>query len=64
LAQLLLGPQKGKIKRVYLSSEAASALNKMQPDKKGPRVGEAVDVKGVEDLETLLRELWPSLFAS
>jgi len=62
LAQLLLGPQHGRIKRVFISTEAVSALGKMQPDKSGPRVGEAVEIRGVSDLETLLRELWPSLF--
>ena len=64
LAQLLLGPQSGRINRVFLSTEAVSALSKMQPDKTEPRVGEAVDIRGVNDLETLLQELWPSLFVS
>jgi DNA repair protein RadA/Sms len=63
LAQLLLGPQKGKIQRVYISNDSVGSLSRMQPDKNGPRVGDIVDIKGAEDLETLLRELWPSLFA-
>lgn len=62
LALLLVGPQKGRVKRVYLGEEAAQTLGKMQPDKSGPRVGEIVDLRGVADLEALLRELWPSLF--
>jgi DNA repair protein RadA/Sms len=63
LAQLLLGPQKGKIKRVYISEDSVAALCRMQPDKNGPRVCDIVEVKGAENLELLLRELWPSLFA-
>jgi DNA repair protein RadA/Sms len=62
LAQLLLGPQKGKIKRVHISQDSVVALSRMQPDKNGPRVADVVEVKGAENLESLLRELWPSVF--
>jgi hypothetical protein len=62
LAQFLLGPQKGKIKCVHISQDSVVGLSKMQPDKNGPRVGDVVEVKGAENLDGLLRELWPCLF--
>jgi DNA repair protein RadA/Sms len=62
LALLLVGPQRGSVKRIFVSDEAVSTLRQMQPDQGGPRVGEVVDIKGVSDLESLLRELWPDLF--
>lgn len=64
LAELLLGLQRGKIRRIFLSNEAVSPLSTMQLDESGPRVGEVVDIMGVADLGTLLRELWPVLFAN
>jgi DNA repair protein RadA/Sms len=63
LAQLLLGPQSGTIRRVFLAKEAVGRLSKMQPDKNGPHVGDAIEIVGVADLETVLQELWPTLLA-
>jgi Mg-chelatase subunit ChlI-like protein len=62
LAQLLVGPQMGKIRRLFIAAEVASALGRIQPDKKGPHVSDKVEVRGVSDLDGLLRELWPALF--
>ncbi len=62
LAALLVGPQKGRIKTVFISSEAAPRLARMQPERTGPRVGEIAEVRGVDGLETLLTDLWPDLF--
>jgi len=61
LAELLAGPQKGKIARVYLSNEVAADFAKKQPNKGQPKIGEMVEVRGVDDLESLLQELWPLL---
>ncbi len=61
LASLLMGPQKGKVKKVYVSGDAAPILAKMQPEKRGPKVGEIVDVRPVNDLETVLKDLWPDI---
>jgi DNA repair protein RadA/Sms len=61
LAQLLTGPQKGHIDKVYVAQDTVSLLGKMQPEKGGPRVSEVVDLHGVNDLESLLRDLWPNL---
>jgi hypothetical protein len=62
LAQLVVGPQLGKIRRLFIAAEVAAALGRMQPDKKGPRVSDKVEVRGVSDLDGLLKELWPVLF--
>lgn len=62
LATLLTGPQKGSIKRLYISDECAGALSKMRPDSHGQTVGEVVDIVPVSDLEHLLKQLWPDLF--
>lgn len=62
LAALLVGPQKGRIKTVFLASEAAPRLARMQPERTGPRVGEVAEVRGVDGLEALLTDLWPDLF--
>lgn len=61
LAELLVGPQRGRIARVYLSEEVAADFAKKQPDKTQPKVGEVVEIRGVADLETLLQQLWPLL---
>lgn len=63
LAQLLLGPQSGRIRRVFLAQEAVSPLSKMRPDKNGPRVGDVAELVGVTDLEAVLQKLWPALLA-
>ncbi len=62
LASLLSGPAKGKLKRLYISEDCAGALARMRPDDHGPTVGEVIEIKGVVDLEQLLRDLWPDLF--
>jgi len=62
LADLLTGPQKGNIKRLYISSDCATALSRMRPESHGPTVGEVIETIGVTDLEHLLKQLWPDLF--
>lgn len=62
LAQLVAGPQKGKVKRVYLAEECAATFGKMRPGDHGPTVGEQVAVVPIRTLEQLLTELWPELF--
>ncbi|MEW6048501.1 MAG: ATPase domain-containing protein [Bacillota bacterium] len=62
LAVLLAGPQKGRFKRVYVSSDCAAQLERLRPDRYGPAVGELAEVRGVETLESLLETLWPDLF--
>ncbi len=62
LAVLLTGPQKGNIKRLYISVDCASSLARMRPESHGPTVGEVVEIIGVSDLEHLLKLLWPDLF--
>jgi DNA repair protein RadA/Sms len=63
LASLLTGAQKGKIKRIYISEDCAKSLGRMRPENHGPTVGEVVEIIGTADLEHLLRQLWPDLFA-
>jgi len=62
LANILTGPQKGNIKRLYISNDCAGVLGKMRPESHGPTVGEIVEIIGVFDLENLLKKLWPDLF--
>ncbi len=63
LANLLSGPQKGNIRRLYISDDCAKALGRMRPDSHGPTVSEIIEIIGVSDLEDLLKQLWPDLFA-
>jgi DNA repair protein RadA/Sms len=61
LAGLLLGPQRGRIRVVYISEECADRLSRMRPDQSGPTVGEVLSVRGVSTLESLIHDLWPEL---
>ncbi len=61
LAELVAGPQKGKIKTVYLSADVAADFAKMRPSQNQPPIGEQVKVQGVDQLETLIWQLWPNL---
>lgn len=54
LAGTIRNENRGKIRRLYVSSEAA--------DKLRGGVGDIVDVRGVPDLDSLIRQLWPGLF--
>lgn len=63
LATLLTGPKRGQIKQLYISDDCARSLAKMRPEHHGPAVGEAVEIIGVSDLESLLEKLWADLFA-
>ena len=62
LAQLVTGPQEGKIKEIYLSTDCAEFFKKMKPDVHGRPVGERVKIHGVGTLESLIQKLWPDLF--
>ena len=44
-----------------MAEKAADELKEMRPEHKGARVGDVVDVRGVRDLEELVRELWPEV---
>ncbi|HWP60837.1 MAG TPA: ATPase domain-containing protein [Candidatus Acidoferrales bacterium] len=61
LATLLVGAQRGRIQRVYISSECADRLARMRPEQRGQAVGEVVQVVPVETLESLINEIWPGL---
>lgn len=63
LASILVGAQRGKIERIYISVDCAKSLGKMRPERHGPTVGEVAEIIGTGDLEHLLRQLWPDLFA-
>ncbi len=63
LASLLTGAQRGKIKQIYISEDCAKSLGSMRPESHGPTVGEVVEIIATRDLEHLLRQLWPDLFA-
>jgi DNA repair protein RadA/Sms len=62
LASLLAGPQRGRIKALFISEDCASRLASMQPEGRGPSLGEIVAIRGVSSLESLLDSLWPDLF--
>jgi DNA repair protein RadA/Sms len=63
LATLLVGPQRDKIKRLFISEECANTLGRMRPNgSAGMSVSEVVDIIGISDLEQLLKKLWPDLF--
>jgi len=62
LAQLVTGPQRGKIKALHISKDYADSFKAMRPTDHAPGVGEQVEVHGVENLEQLLSTLWPDLF--
>ncbi len=62
LAQVLLGPQKDRIRRVYLAEECADAFKNMRPEEHRPPVGEQLEVVPIGTLEQLLAKLWPELF--
>lgn len=64
LASLLTGPQYGKIKQVYISNDAVADFSEMKPNESKSKIGDFVDIKGVDDLDGLLRELWPKIFQS
>lgn len=61
LAELVMGPQRGRFRTVYLSDEGASTLGDLRPSEGGKTVGETVRVRGVRTLEALIEELWPEL---
>lgn len=61
LAKVLCGPQRGSVKKVFISDEVAIPFAKMKPDKDGPLVGDILSVMPVADLPTLLKLLWPAL---
>jgi DNA repair protein RadA/Sms len=64
LAEVLVESQPRRIKRVYLSEQVADEFKEMQPGEGRPKVSEAVEVRGVKDLDSLVHNLWPSLISS
>jgi DNA repair protein RadA/Sms len=64
LAQLITGPQRDRLKTVYIAEDVAQQLGRMRPESNGPPVMEVVDVRAVGDLEDLLGGLWPSVFGT
>lgn len=61
LAGLLLGPQRARIRVVYVSEECAERLSRMRPDQSGPTVDQVSTVRGMPTLESLIHDLWPEL---
>ena len=61
LAAAIVKTRPDEIRRVYLAQKAAEELKEMRPAHGGPVVGDIVDVRGVRDLEELVRELWPGV---
>lgn len=61
LGQLVAGPQQGCLDTILISVEAAGDLRRMRPDPNGPPLMELVDIRGVANLEDLLRWLWPEV---
>jgi DNA repair protein RadA/Sms len=61
LAAVLLGGRAVNIRRVFVAKDTALRLSSFQEGKKGPRLGDSVQVRGVTDLEDVLVELWPDL---
>ena len=61
LAALILGPQIGKVGRIFIAKENVGRLSRFQVDKDGPRLGDAVQLTGVVDLADLVATLWPDL---
>jgi DNA repair protein RadA/Sms len=51
----------GQVKKVYVAKEAADGLRKMRAGIGGPMVGVIADVRGMQDLDELGRELWPEM---
>ena len=47
LAAVLLGPEAGSIRKVFMAKEAAARMKRLQAEKDGPRVGDIVDVRAV-----------------
>lgn len=62
LGHLFVGPQRGRVKTVYLSDECADQFGKVRPDNHGPPLAERVSIRGFPTLEDLLTELWSDLF--
>jgi hypothetical protein len=61
LANLVVGPQRGRMDQIFISDQCADDLSQMQPDPAGARVGDLVQVCGVNRLEQLIGDLWPDL---
>ena len=62
LAELIQGPQRGKIDRIYLAAEAAEKFGRMRPSESGPFTKDIVEIVGVKDLQDLIGILWPDIF--
>lgn len=62
LATLLAEGGAARVRRIFLSEDAAEELAKMRPKDGGPLVGDLVRVTGTAELPALLRQLWPALF--
>ena len=52
------------IKKVYLSEQLADEFRDMMPAENKPRVGEIIEVLGINDLESCILDLWPLLIKS
>ena len=61
LAEVLVESQPRRVKRVYLSKNAADEFKEMQPKENGPKVSKIVEIIGVRELDSLIHGLWPSL---
>lgn len=61
LAEVLTESIQRRIKRIFLSDTAAIDFQEMRPNENRQRMGELVEIIGVRDLDTLIKDLWPSL---
>lgn len=61
LAEFLCEAPSKNVNRVYLSGKVVDDFKNMKPSEIRPSVGEIVDVRGVNDLDSLINNLWPSL---
>jgi DNA repair protein RadA/Sms len=61
LAKALATSTSPRVKRVYLSEKAADEFKEKRVGG-GSKVKQIVEVRGVANLDSLLRDLWPSLF--
>lgn len=61
LAEVLVESRPRRVKQVYLSEKVTDDFKEMQPGENKPKVGDIIEVLGVKDLDSLIRNLWPAL---
>jgi DNA repair protein RadA/Sms len=51
----------GQVKTVYVAKEVAEGLSQMRAGMGGPMAGVITDVRGLQDIDEMRKELWPVL---